>query len=140
MTYYLDSTVAMYAASRAQRYKQAAIEVLRAVAASSIEAATSATAIEDIMYRFAGLGRPEEGVDLADQFMRVVPVVYELTSADLSRAFTLMRAEPRLSFRVAVHGAIMQAHSIQAIITVDTAFDLISACTRTDLATWQPPQ
>lgn len=136
MIHYIDATVALYAASRAQRYKTAAVEVLRAVASGSLEAVTSAAVIEDITYRFAGLGRPDEGLDLAEQFMRVVPVVFELTPSDLSRAFALLRAEPRLPFRVALHGAIMQNHGVKAVITVENAFELLSGCQTVDMSNW----
>jgi predicted nucleic acid-binding protein len=136
VTHYIDATVALYAASRAQRYKTAAVEVLRAVASGTLEAVTSAAVIEDITYRFTGFGRPDEGLELADQFMRVIPVVYDLTHSDLSRAFALLRAEPRLSFRAALHGAIMKNHGVQAVISVEGAFDLLSGCQRVDLADW----
>ena len=136
MIHYVDATVALYAASRAQRYKTAAVDVLRAIASGQLEAVTSAAVIEDIMYRFGGLGRPEEGLEIADQFMRVVPIVYDLAPVDLSRSLALMRAEPRLPFRIALHGAIVANRGITTVITAETAYDLLSGCTRVDLASW----
>ena len=138
MIYYVDATVALYAASRAQRYKTPAVEMLRAVASGTVDAVTSAAVIEDIMYRFASLNRPDEGLDIADQFLRVIPTIYELTASDLARAFTLLRAEPRLPFRVALHGAVMRNHGITAVITTETAFELLSDCTRIDISSWPP--
>jgi predicted nucleic acid-binding protein len=138
MIYYVDATVALYAASRAQRYKAPAVEILRAVASGAMDAVTSAAVIEDIMYRFSGLSRPEEGLDIADQFLRVIPTVFELTASDLARAFTLLRAEPRLPFRVALHGAIMKNHGVAAVITTETAFELLPECSRVDISAWPP--
>ena len=136
MIHYIDATVALYAASRAQRYKAAAVDVLRAIASGQLEAVTSAAVIEDIMYRFGGLGRPEDGLEIADQFMRVVPIVYDMTPADLSRSLALMRAEPRLPFRVALHGAILANHGVTAVVTAESAFEMLSGCIRVDLGTW----
>jgi len=135
--YYVDATVALYAASRAPRYKTPAVEILRAVASGTVDAVTSAAVIEDIMYRFASLNRR----------MRVwtSPTSSCASSHDL-RADRLgshprLHSPPRRAPATVPGGPSWRHHAEprhHGSRHHETAFELLSGCTRVDISEWPP--
>lgn len=128
----LDTNVVMYAVGAEHPYKASCAEILLAVAGGELEVATDAEVLQEILYRYTHLNRRKEGIQVALDLLRVVPMVLPVTEVDVRRAITLMEDHERLSPRDAIHAAVMLNNRLSEIISVDRDFETIKGIRRID--------
>jgi predicted nucleic acid-binding protein len=123
----------MYAAGREHANREPAIRFLEKTRAGKIDACTSTEVLQEILYRYSSLRRPDLARSVYDFFVDVCPVILGVTLADTDRSRDFVCDGPAVSVRDAFHAAVMINHGIELIATFDTGFDRISGVRRADL-------
>jgi hypothetical protein len=130
---FIDSNVPMYVAGRAHPLREPARRFLGRVRAGEVGACTSTEVLQEILYRYVGLGRPDLAAEVYELFVQVCPVVLPVTLADTDRAKALVVGGTRIGVRDALHAAVMLNNGVRDIATFDTGFDDIPDIERATL-------
>ena len=130
----VDSNVLMYAAGSRHPHKAPSLQFLEAVARGDVDAVIDAEALQEILHRYRALGRWREGRAAYDLVRRVFPMVLPVTAEVLDRARSLMDEYEELMARDALHAAVAQIHSLEAICSYDRDFDRIRGLRRIEPA------
>jgi predicted nucleic acid-binding protein len=99
-----------------------------------VDACTSTEVLQEILYRYASLGRLDLARGVYDLFVDVCPIVLGVTLADTDRARDLVCGDIGPSTRDAVHAAVLLNNDVEWIATFDAGFDEIPGIRRWKLA------
>lgn len=133
MSVFIDSNIPMYVAGKEHPCREPSRRFLERVRAGEVEGSTSTEVLQEILYRYAGLGRLDLARRVYDLFLQVVPVVFPVALADTDHARELLEEVPGISVRDAVHAAVMKNHEVRRIATFDRGFDAIPGIERIPL-------
>jgi predicted nucleic acid-binding protein len=120
----------MYVAGRDHPLREPSRRFLARVQAGEIEGCTSTEVLQEILYRYVGLRRPEVAVEVYDLFVGLCPIVLPVTIADTDRARDLVRKGTPASVRDLVHAAVMLNNQVGTIASFDSGFDEIRGIER----------
>ena len=127
---FVDSNIPMYLVGAAHPNKELAERLLEQSVIDGEPLATDAEVFQEILDRYAAIGR-REAIDPAfELLLGVVDVVFPIEADDVQRARRLVVSNERLSARDAVHVAVMGRRNIDRILTFDRGFDAIAGLTR----------
>lgn len=127
---FIDSNVPMYVAGRDHPHREPARRFLDRVRAGEVDACTSTEVLQEILYRYAGLGRLDLARQVYELFVQICPVVFPVTLADTDRAKDLLVTGSGVSARDAVHAAVMLNNGVTRIATFDAGFDRVAEVQR----------
>ena len=133
MRVFVDSNIPMYVAGREHPNREPARRLLERVRRGEIEACTSTEVLQEILYRYAGLGRRDLAEQVYDLFVQICPEVLPVTLADTDRARELLQEVPQASVRDLVHAAVMVNNGVARVATFDQGFDEIPLIERLEL-------
>lgn len=119
----VDANILMYAAGAPHPNKVPSVRFLEEVAAARRDAVIDAEILQEILHRYRGIGRWEDGRHVYDAARRLFAVVIPVTGQVLDEARSLLDEVPTLSARDALHGAVVRIHELDAICSFDTDFD-----------------
>jgi predicted nucleic acid-binding protein len=131
---FVDSNVPMYVAGREHPNREPARRLLERVRRREVEACTSTEVLQEILYRYSGLGRRDLAEQVYDLFVQICPEVLPVTLADTDRARQLLQEVPQASVRDLVHAAVMLNNGVTRVATFDQGFDEIPLIERLELA------
>ena len=120
---FVDSNIPMYLVGADHPNKIAARRLLETAIVDNEPLATDAEVLQELLHRYAAIGRRDAIGPAWDALMGVVDVVHPIEVEDVTRARRLVAAAPALSARDAVHLAVMHRRGISRILTFDTGFD-----------------
>jgi len=120
---FVDSNVPMYLVGSDHPNKAAARLQLEQAIVDNETLATDAEVLQELLHRYAAIGRRDAIGPAWDAILGVVDVVHPIELDDVRRARRLVSAAPTLSARDAVHIAVMQRRGISRILTFDKGFD-----------------
>ena len=123
----------MYVAGGDHPHRQPSRKFLERVRRGEAEGVTSTEVLQEILYRYAAIGRREMAREVYDLFVEICPVVLNVTLADTDRARDLLLAVDGISARDAVHAAVMLNHEVKWVATYDAAFSDIPGIRRLKL-------
>ena len=126
----VDSNVPMYLVGAAHPHKADAQRLLEQLVAARERLVTDAEVLQEILHRYAAIGRLEAIQPAFDALLGVVDEVFPVDLAVVERARTVLLGSPRLSARDALHVAVMQQERISRILTFDAGFDLVPGLQR----------
>jgi len=127
---FVDSNIPMYVAGRDHPNREPSRRLLDAARAGHLEICTSVEVLQEILYRYVGLKRPDLAVEIYDLFSQLCPIVFPVSLADTDRARDLVRTQRGLNVRDAVHAAVMLNNGVKEIATFDEGFDEVPGITR----------
>ncbi|MEO5760772.1 MAG: type II toxin-antitoxin system VapC family toxin [Vicinamibacteria bacterium] len=130
---FVDSNIPMYVAGRDHPNRDPSRRLLDAARAGHLEICTSVEVLQEILYRYVGLKRPDLAVEIYDLFSQLCPIVLPVSLADTDRARDLVRTQRGLSVRDAVHAAVMLNNDVKEIATFDAGFDAVPGIKRRQL-------
>ena len=134
MKVFIDSNIPMYVAGREHPNREPSRRFLRRARDGKLDACTSTEVLQEILYRYASLGRLDLAREVYDLFVDVCPTVFGVTLADTDRASDLVCGAVRSSARDAVHAAVMLNNDVEWIATFDSGFDDIAGIRRIQLS------
>jgi len=122
---FVDSNIPMYVAGREHSLREPARRFMARISAGEVEAVTSTEVLQEVLYRYVGLRRPELAASVYTLFVQICATVLPVTLADTDRAKDLCTSAPTGAFGVrdALHAAVMLNNDISKIATFDEGFD-----------------
>lgn len=127
---FVDSNIPMYVAGRDHPLRDPARRFLERARGGELDICTSTEVLQEILYRYTALKRPDLAASVYDLFVQICPTVLPITLADTDRAKALVPTAGDISVRDAVHAAVMFNHNLTEIATFDTGFDRIEGVAR----------
>lgn len=127
---FVDSNIPMYLVGASHPHKTDARQLLETAIAASERLVTSAEVLQEILHRYAAIGRRDAIQPAFDALLGVVDEVIPIELADVERAREVVLGMPDLSARDALHAAVMERHAIATILTFDAAFDAVPGLSR----------
>jgi uncharacterized protein len=131
---FVDSNIPMYVAGREHPLREPSRRFLERARDGDVEICTSTEVLQEILYRYAALGRRDLAGSVYELFVQLCPTVLPVTIADTDRAKALVVGTSRLGLRDAVHAAVMLNNDIREIATFDEGFDGVRGISRMRLA------
>jgi uncharacterized protein len=122
----------MYAAGGPHPLRDVCRASLANAVARRVSFVTDSEVLQEILYRYFSIRRPEIASVVYDVATRLCDEVLGVEEKHTSRALQLLLASPRLSPRDAVHIATMEAGGIRRILSTDRDFDDVDAIERVD--------
>ncbi len=120
---FVDSNVPMYLVGAPHPHKTDAQVLLERAAASGERLVTDAEVTQEILHRYAAIGRTDVIGPALKLILSIVDEVYAVEKADVLRASEILQSAPGSTARDAVHVAIMERHGVRLIMTFDADFD-----------------
>ena len=139
MTVFIDTAILMYAAGAQHPFRAPCRRIVEAVGRRSIDAVTSTEVIQELVQRYAAIGRRAEGAELATRSLDLFAPVLPITHALMRRVPDLVGRYPSLTARDAIHVATCLHEGIAEIVSADRAFDAVTEIRRIDPAAFAPP-
>ncbi|HEY71739.1 MAG: hypothetical protein B6I35_03540 [Anaerolineaceae bacterium 4572_32.2] len=133
---FVDANVPMYAHGASHTYRQPCQASLQRITAENIPVVTSSEVVQEIIHRYLSLRRPRQAVQVASDFMTVVPSVLPATQSDIEYVLRLIPSYPGLSARDLLHVAVMLNNDIAQILSADAHFDQVEEVDRLDPASF----
>jgi predicted nucleic acid-binding protein len=127
---FVDSNIPMYLVGAAHPHKADAQRLLEAAIAKRERLVTSAEVLQEILHRYAAIGRREAIQPALDALLGIADEVFPVTRSDVERARDLLLGHLGLSARDALHVAIMQRHEISQLMSFDGGFDVVPGISR----------
>ena len=133
MKVFVDSNLPMYVAGREHPLRRPAQRFLERVRKGEVEGCTSTEVLQEILYRYVGLRRPDLATQVYDLFVQLCPVIFPVTLADTDRARDLVAAGTEASVRDLLHAAVMLNNDVTRIASFDGGFDSVPGVRRVPL-------
>ena len=133
MRVFVDSNIPMYVAGKQHPLRDPARRFLVRVRSGEVEACTSTEVLQEILYRYVALKRPDLAREIYELFADLCHVILPVTLPDTDRAKDMLAATMRIGVRDAIHAAVMLNNDGPQIATVDRGFDAIAGVKRVKL-------
>ena len=127
---FIDSNVPMYLVGAEHPHKIDAQRMLERCIADDERLVTDAEVLQEILHRYAAIGRKDAISPAFQAILGVVDEVFAIELRDVERARDILFASQQLSARDAVHLAIMERNRIETILSFDSGFDGYPGITR----------
>ena len=120
---FIDSNIPMYLIGGPHPHKSEAQILLERLIASGQRLVTDAEVFQEILHRYAAIGKREAIAPAFQLLLDVVDEVLPVEKADVLRAGEIVQIRALLSARDSVHIAAMERHGIRSILSFDGDFD-----------------
>ena len=127
---FVDSNVPMYLAGAPHRHKTEAQVLLERLIAAGQRLATDAEVLQEILHRYAAIGRRDAIGPAIQLVLDVADDVFAIEKADVLRASEIVLHPAALSARDSIHIAVMERRGIREILSFDADFDRWSGLKR----------
>jgi predicted nucleic acid-binding protein len=122
---FVDSNVPMYLVGAPHPHKADAQRLLERCIAAEERLVTDVDVLQEILHRYAAIGRREAIAPAFEALLRVVDEVFPIELLDVERARDVLLASSELSARDALHAAVMERRGLTSILTFDGGFDSV---------------
>ena len=120
---FIDSNIPMYLIAAAHPHKTDAQRLLERCIALEQRLVTDAEVLQEILHRYAAIGRPDAIQPAFDSLLGVTDEVFPVERIDAEKAKDVLLGSKGLSARDALHVAIMRRYGVSEILSFDTGFD-----------------
>lgn len=120
----------MYLVGGAHPNKADAVRILERLVSERQRLVTDAEVFQEILHRYAAIGRRDAMQPAFDVLSSVVDEVLPITEADVVLAKDVLGTHQAITARDAIHVAVMRRHGITRILSFDRGFDGIRSIER----------
>jgi uncharacterized protein len=120
---FVDSNVPMYLVGSPHPNKVAAQQAVAALIASQEKLVTNTEVFQEILHRYAAIGRLDAIQAAFDAVLGLTDEVFSIELVNVQRAKTILLGQYGLSARDAIHLAVMEQRGIERILSFDQGFD-----------------
>ncbi|HLA15917.1 MAG TPA: type II toxin-antitoxin system VapC family toxin [Candidatus Limnocylindrales bacterium] len=120
---FVDSNIPMYLVGADHPNKKLARQLLELLVARGERLVSDAEVLQEILHRYAALGRRDAIGPAFEALLGVVDEVFPIELVDVERARRIVDANTTVSARDAVHAAVMIRHEVHTILSFDRGFD-----------------
>ena len=135
---FLDANILMYAAGGEHPLREPCRLALARMLDDEVMLVTDAEVLQEILYRYFSIDRPEVARILHDAAIRICDRILSIDERHTSRALELLLEHPRLSPRDAIHVATMEVDGLELLLSTDRDFDGLRQLERIDPAGLAP--
>jgi predicted nucleic acid-binding protein len=128
----VDSNIIMCAAGVEHPHKRLSLHFLERVADGEVEGVIDTQILQEILHRYSSIGQAEDGRTVYDLTREIFPLALPVSVEILDRARALLDEHPGLVARDALHAAVVEIHSLDAICSYDRDFDRIPSIRRVE--------
>ena len=129
-TYFLDANLIMYALGGPHPLKESCKKVLEKIRSEEIRSVTNTEVLQEILHRYFSIGKPDIAEIAYHGVTKLCISIFPVTLAETNTALELMKGNPSITSRDAIHAATMIHNAITQIISTDTHFDSIPGIKR----------
>ena len=120
---FIDSNIPMYLVGAPHPHKNEAQLLLERLIVSGQRLVTDAEVLQEIVHRYAAIGKREAIPPAFQLLLDVVDEVFAIEKIDVLRAGEIVQNRALLSARDSVHIAVMERHGIRSLLSFDGDFD-----------------
>lgn len=120
---FVDSNVLMYLVGASHPHKLDALRALERLVTEQEKLVTDVEVLQEILHRYAALRRLDAIQPAFEALLALVDEVFPVDLEDVQRAKEILLGSRGFSARDALHLASMERHSVEQILSFDTAFD-----------------
>lgn len=113
----------MYLVGSSHPNKIVAEQTVAALIAQQEKLVSDAEVLQEILHRYAAIGRLDAIQPAFDAVLGLVDEVFPIELENVERAKTVLLGKYRLSARDAIHLAVMEQRGIEQILSFDRGFD-----------------
>ncbi len=135
--FFIDTNIVMYAVGGEHVYKSPCASIIIGIADGSFARnvgipVTDTEVFQEILYRYALIGRWESGILICKHFMNLGLKILSVEVNEVSKMITLAEGyrDKGIPPRDLLHLAVMLDNSITNVVSVDSHFDLTSEVSR----------
>lgn len=122
----IDANVFIYAAGRDHPLKEACREVYRHILANPTAFNIDAEVLQEILRVYSSRGQVRKGVEMVRDLLVLFPRPIPIGKEEMEGTCDLMERYPGLMARDTLQAAVAKQHRAEAIVSLDSYFDLIS--------------
>ena len=119
----VDSNIPMYLVGAPHPRKIDAQRLLEGLATEGKQLVTDAEVLQEILHRYAAIGRMDAVQPAFDAVLGVVDEVFPIEREDAEKAKEILMGSPGISARDAIHIAVVRRRGLEAILSFDRGFD-----------------
>lgn len=123
---FVGSNVPMYLVGAEHPNKSVARRLLESFLSREIRLVTDAEVLEEILDRYAAIGRTDAIEPAFHALLGLVDEVFPVERSDVEKAKDILKRAPKLSARDALHVAILQRYDVLEILSFDSGFDAVA--------------
>ncbi|HEY6341083.1 MAG TPA: type II toxin-antitoxin system VapC family toxin [Bryobacteraceae bacterium] len=120
---FIDCNIPMYLIGEPHPNKTDAQILVERLIAARERLVTDAEVLQEILHRYAAIGRKEAIGPAVDLTLELVDEVFDVEKSDVLRASEILCGAGMFSARDALHIAIMERHEVRSVLTFDADFD-----------------
>lgn len=120
---FVDSNIPIYLVGAAHPHKTEAQMILERLVAAGQRLITDAEVLQEILHRYAAIGRREAIAPAFQAVLDIVDEVIPIEKLDALRAGEIVQNRVSMPARDALHIAVMERHGIRSILSFDSDFD-----------------
>ncbi|MGQ0833398.1 MAG: type II toxin-antitoxin system VapC family toxin [Gammaproteobacteria bacterium] len=127
---FVDSNIPMYLVGAEHANRAVARRALETLVLNEVRLVTDAEVFQEILHRYAAIGRRDAMQPAFDALGRFVDEVFAIDLDDVELAKSILLGTPALSARDAIHVAVMQRHGVREVLSFDAGFDRVPGLQR----------
>jgi predicted nucleic acid-binding protein len=120
---FVDSNIPMYLIGAAHPHKVDAQRLLERLIAERERLVTDAEVLQEILHRYAAIGRHDAIQPAFDALLGLVDDVFPIDIRVVQRAKDIVLGMGRLSPRDAIHLAVMESQKVHRLLSFDRGYD-----------------
>ncbi len=122
-TLFLDANIFLYAIGAESPHREVCQQVLVAVGEGRLDGISDAEVLQELLHVRRRRLTAQHAAETVHEAISMLRQVLPVTGANVLRASRLLEAQERLSARDALHVAVMEAHGVHLLVSLDADFD-----------------
>lgn len=131
-TYFLDTSIVMYAVGKEHFYKKSCAAIIEKIAKGELQSATDSEVFQEILYRYSHIGQKEKGISVANDLLILLGDVIPIKREDIELGLKIFAESDGIKSRDAIHAAVMLNNGFDEILSTDKHFEEIVGIKRKD--------
>ncbi len=129
---FLDANIIMYALGSPHPLQKPCRKILEETKSGQWALITDTEVLQEILYRYFSIQRTALAEVAYTALVEICQEILPVTLPDLDRTLDLLKSDPALTSRDAVHAAVMLNNDLREILSTDAHFDRIPGIRRVD--------
>lgn len=128
----IDANIFIYASGAEHPYREPSLRILDQVQGGSLAANTDIEVFQEILHFYHIRDRTDFGVGVMRSAATQFAHAFDVTAPVMLVAASVLKDNPQVQARDAVHAAVVLHYGLEGIISADRGFDAISGIRRFD--------
>jgi predicted nucleic acid-binding protein len=127
---FMDANVIMYAIGGVHPYREPCVMLLQKIKSGEVRVVSNTEVLREILYRYFSIKKSFIAESAYTSLVELCEQILPVTLKDMQRALELLKRNPDITPRDAVHAATMIHNGIKKIHSTDPHFDRIPGIRR----------